>query len=124
VKATAGQDDQAAVRLRLSSDSARVLIEVWDADPQPPVPKGLGEDSMPDPQEEAGADCSWWRPWVRAGIGISLGSPSAKSSGANWTPRGRALRSRQICFPCITTAEDTTGCQEIVEFYAQDPAGA
>lgn len=37
VKATA-ERQQAAILLRLSSDSARVLIEVRDADPQPPVP--------------------------------------------------------------------------------------
>ena len=43
-----------AVRLRLSSDNARVLIEVWDADPRPPAPKDLGEDGTPDPQEEGG----------------------------------------------------------------------
>ena len=54
VKATAEREDQAAVRLRLSSDNARVLIEVWDADPQPPAPKDLGEDGTPDPQEEGG----------------------------------------------------------------------
>ena len=54
VKATAGQEDQAAVCLRLSSDNARVLIEVWDADPQPPAPKDLGEDGTPDRQEEGG----------------------------------------------------------------------
>jgi len=54
VKTTAGQEDQAAVCLRLSSDNARVLIEVWDADPQPPAPKDLDEDGMPDPQEEGG----------------------------------------------------------------------
>ena len=53
VKATAGRDE-AAVRLRLSGDSARVLIEVWDADPRPPVPKDLGEDGTPDLQEEGG----------------------------------------------------------------------
>jgi anti-sigma regulatory factor (Ser/Thr protein kinase) len=29
--------DEAAVRLRLSSDGTRVLIEVWDADPWPPL---------------------------------------------------------------------------------------
>jgi hypothetical protein len=34
VKATAGYEDQAAVGLQLSGDSARVLIEVWDADPR------------------------------------------------------------------------------------------
>jgi anti-sigma regulatory factor (Ser/Thr protein kinase) len=50
VKATAGNDDQAAICLRLSGDNARVLIEVWDADPHPPVPK----DGTPDPQEEGG----------------------------------------------------------------------
>ena len=54
VKTMATQDTQAAVRLRLSSGSARVLIEVWDADPEPPAPKDLGEDGIPDPQEEGG----------------------------------------------------------------------
>ena len=54
VKATAGREDQTALRLRLSSDNARVLIEVWDADPQPPAPKDLSEDGTPDPQEEGG----------------------------------------------------------------------
>ena len=53
VKATAGQQ-QAAIRLRLSGDSARVLVEVWDADPQPPAPKDLGEGGTPDPEEEGG----------------------------------------------------------------------
>lgn len=53
VKATA-ERDQAAVRLRLSGDDARVLIEVWDADPRPPAPQDLGEGGTPDPQEEGG----------------------------------------------------------------------
>ena len=53
VTTTAGQQ-QAAIRLRLSSDHARVLVEVWDADPQPPAPRALGEDGTPDPQEEGG----------------------------------------------------------------------
>jgi anti-sigma regulatory factor (Ser/Thr protein kinase) len=53
VKATAGRDE-AAVRLRLSGDSARVLIEVWDADPRAPTPKDLGELGTPDPEEEGG----------------------------------------------------------------------
>jgi len=48
VQATAGRDE-AAVRLRLSGDSARVLIEVWDADPRAPAPKDLGEHGTPDP---------------------------------------------------------------------------
>jgi len=54
VKAVAGQGNQAAVRLRLSSDNARFLVEVWDADPRPPVPKDLGADGIPDVQEEGG----------------------------------------------------------------------
>jgi anti-sigma regulatory factor (Ser/Thr protein kinase) len=53
VKATAGRDG-ATVRLRLSRDSARVLIEVWDADPQAPETKDLGEHGTPDPEEEGG----------------------------------------------------------------------
>ena len=47
-------EDQTAVCLRLSSDNARVLIGVWDADPRPPAPKDLGEDGIPDPHEEGG----------------------------------------------------------------------
>jgi anti-sigma regulatory factor (Ser/Thr protein kinase) len=54
VQAMAGQDDRAVVRLRLSSDNARLLIEVWDADPRPPLPKDLGSDGMPDLEEEGG----------------------------------------------------------------------
>ena len=54
VKATTGQDTQGAVRLRLSSDHVRVLVEVWDADPRPPAPRDLGDDGTPDPQEEGG----------------------------------------------------------------------
>ena len=53
VRATAGRQ-QAAIRLRLSSDQERVLVEVWDADPQPPAPGDLGEDGTPDPAEEGG----------------------------------------------------------------------
>ena len=34
VQATAGREDRTAVCLRSSSDNTRVLIEVWDADPQ------------------------------------------------------------------------------------------
>ena len=54
VQAMEGQDDQSAVCLRLSSDNSRLLIEVWDADPQPPAPKDLGADGIPDLEEEGG----------------------------------------------------------------------
>ena len=53
VTATAG-GDEAAIRLRLSGDSTRVLIEVWDADPRPPAPEDLGPNGTPDPHEEGG----------------------------------------------------------------------
>ena len=49
VRATAGRQ-QAAIRLRLSSDQERVLVEVWDADPQPPEP----DDGLPGLDEEGG----------------------------------------------------------------------
>jgi anti-sigma regulatory factor (Ser/Thr protein kinase) len=43
-----------AVRLRLSSDRAHVLVEVWDADLQPPAPKAVGDNGATDPEEEGG----------------------------------------------------------------------
>jgi hypothetical protein len=38
-----------------------LLVEVWDADPQPPGPTDLGEDGIPDPEEEGGRGLFWWR---------------------------------------------------------------
>ena len=60
VKATAAREEE-AVRLRLSSDGARILIEVWDADPRPPTATDRGEDGRPDPRGRAGAGYSWCR---------------------------------------------------------------
>ena len=51
---TSASRDGLAVSLRLSGDSTRILAEVWDADPQPPVLKPLGDDGLPDPGEEGG----------------------------------------------------------------------
>jgi anti-sigma regulatory factor (Ser/Thr protein kinase) len=50
VTATATRGE-AAVRLRLSSDGTRVLIEVWDADPWPPA---AGDNDRPGPRAERG----------------------------------------------------------------------
>jgi anti-sigma regulatory factor (Ser/Thr protein kinase) len=50
VKAVLPQNE-AVVRLRLSSDGTQVLIEVWDAEPWPPAAADHGEDG---PQAEAG----------------------------------------------------------------------
>jgi anti-sigma regulatory factor (Ser/Thr protein kinase) len=50
VKVTAVRGE-AAIRVRLSSDGTRVLIEVWDADPWPPITADRGEDGRPNPQE-------------------------------------------------------------------------
>jgi anti-sigma regulatory factor (Ser/Thr protein kinase) len=49
VRATAARDE-AAVRLRLSSDGTRVLIEVWDPDPWPPTAADRGQDGRPAPR--------------------------------------------------------------------------
>ncbi len=54
IQAAAGHQTHVPVRLRLSGDGARVLIEVWDADPRPPAPRDLGEDGLPDLEEEGG----------------------------------------------------------------------
>ncbi len=54
VKAMAGREDQPPVRLRLSGDYARVLIEVWDADPRSPAPEDPGADGLPDLEAEGG----------------------------------------------------------------------
>jgi anti-sigma regulatory factor (Ser/Thr protein kinase) len=53
ITATAAHDE-AAVRLRLSSDGTRVLIEVWDADPWPPTAADRGENGRPAPRGERG----------------------------------------------------------------------
>ena len=54
VQAMARQEDHTAVRLQLFGDSARVRIEVWDADPRPPAPNEPGEDGIPDLEGEGG----------------------------------------------------------------------
>lgn len=54
VRATAGRDRLLPVRLHLSSDKERMLIEVWDADPRPPVPTRVGEDGTPALADEGG----------------------------------------------------------------------
>jgi anti-sigma regulatory factor (Ser/Thr protein kinase) len=55
VRATATRDE-AAVRLRLSSDGAQVLIEVWDADPWPPPAARRAPESRLDPEAETGPE--------------------------------------------------------------------
>jgi anti-sigma regulatory factor (Ser/Thr protein kinase) len=57
VKATAARG-QAVVRLRLSGDGTRVLIEVWDADRLPPAPGHRGEDGRPGRPAERGPGLS------------------------------------------------------------------
>jgi anti-sigma regulatory factor (Ser/Thr protein kinase) len=54
VKTMADHDSQAPVRLRLSGDDARILIEVWDADPRSPAPEDPGADGLPDLEAEGG----------------------------------------------------------------------
>jgi anti-sigma regulatory factor (Ser/Thr protein kinase) len=54
VRAAATRDYPAPVRLRLSSDKSRVLVEVWDADPRPPAPEDPTASSFPDLDSETG----------------------------------------------------------------------
>ena len=54
VKATAGQDLPLPVRLRLSSDKDRLLIEVWDAHPGRLFLPGLEDDGTPSAAQEGG----------------------------------------------------------------------
>jgi anti-sigma regulatory factor (Ser/Thr protein kinase) len=54
VQATAGRQMPAPVRLRLSSDGSRALVEVWDADSRPPQPRAVEVDGVPDLAAESG----------------------------------------------------------------------
>ena len=58
VKATAGTATS-AVRLQLSSDNARVLIEVWDADRSRPYPKISTKMAPQTLKKREAAACSW-----------------------------------------------------------------
>jgi len=49
------------VGLRLSTDHARVLIEVWDADPRPLASRHPGNDEAPAPEAEGGRGLLAWR---------------------------------------------------------------
>ena len=77
IKATAGQR-QAAVRLQLSSDSTRVRVAVWDADPHPPVPT----DDIPDLEEEGGR-------------GLFLVAQMAERWGTRYTREGKTVWTEQ-----------------------------
>jgi anti-sigma regulatory factor (Ser/Thr protein kinase) len=44
----------ACIEVRLFSDNDRVLIEVWDGNPQPPKARALGVDHIPALDEESG----------------------------------------------------------------------
>jgi len=54
VQAVASLPQPAFVRLWLTSDRVRVLVEVWDANPRFPVPKTLTDDGVPALDEEGG----------------------------------------------------------------------
>jgi anti-sigma regulatory factor (Ser/Thr protein kinase) len=54
IQATAGRQLPAPVRLRLSSDGSRALVEVWDADSRPPQPRPMEVDGVPDLVAESG----------------------------------------------------------------------
>jgi anti-sigma regulatory factor (Ser/Thr protein kinase) len=46
VQIMAGWKVPLPIRFRMSSDTVRVVIEVWDADPTPPKPKAVSADGL------------------------------------------------------------------------------
>lgn len=54
VQAVADRTHLPFIRLRLSSDTVRLLIEVWDADPRPPASTALTGDDIPPLDQEGG----------------------------------------------------------------------
>ncbi len=52
--AAAAARGEKAVRLRLSTDGTRVLIEVWDPETRPPAAADRGEDGRPGSREDSG----------------------------------------------------------------------
>ena len=50
---TTEQKLQTTIRLWLSGSGERILIQVWDADPQPPIPKSLDANGLP-PRADVG----------------------------------------------------------------------
>ena len=90
VKATAARDEE-AVRLRLSSDGTRVLIEVWDADPRPPAAEGSrpGRPTRPWRGERA-------RAIPGGGVERSLGLvPHARACGQGGVVRDAGITAPQ-----------------------------
>jgi hypothetical protein len=53
VKAAQLMEQKPPVRLRLSTDNTRLLIEVWDGNMQPPRPS-QPENGLPSPEDEGG----------------------------------------------------------------------
>lgn len=54
VQTVGGHAQSRFIRLSLSSDKVRLLIEVWDADPRPPVSRALTSDGIPPLDQEGG----------------------------------------------------------------------
>jgi anti-sigma regulatory factor (Ser/Thr protein kinase) len=90
VQITARQDLVTPVRLWLSRHSARVLIEVWDADRTPPTLKALDADGLP-PVGNAG------------GRGLFLVANLSKRWG--WYPE-RTLGGKVVWAECALEAPD------------------
>ena len=59
VQTMAGQEKQAVVGLRLSSDNARLLIEVWDVDRGRQHRKTSELAASPTSKKREDAACSW-----------------------------------------------------------------
>jgi Histidine kinase-like ATPase domain len=91
---------EATVRLRLSNDGTRVLIEVWDADPWPPPAAVRDQDAGPDPIAERGR-------------GLFL--VAALSTRWDWyltkEPKGKVVWCQLEALAPAALKDHATGCQ-------------
>lgn len=112
VKATQLLEQKPPVWLRLSTDNARLLIEVWDGNMQPPRPRQL-EDGLPSPDDESGRglllvamlSVQWsWRPaenpsgkvvWCELDVHEAPGGEAGDAAGRDSLPR-RAPTARPV----------------------------
>ena len=99
VRASRDMAQVSAVRLWLLSDSAQILILVWDASPQPPVLKAVADEAEQWPRAQACGGCQravglvlprGRRREVRLGNREVMPFPGDSHPGAIITPRRQA----------------------------------
>jgi anti-sigma regulatory factor (Ser/Thr protein kinase) len=109
VKAAQLLEQKPPVWLKLSTDSARLLIEVWDGNMQPPQPARL-ENEFPSPGNEGGRGLFLVETLSRQWSGRRRRSREARLSGVSWTCMKRLIR-KQVVLP------DKIHCREECQAY-------